>query len=782
MVIESLRTNISGLQIIQQLHKTDGRIQTNIQRIASGLRINRPADDPSSFVVSSKLHTQFRSLNRASENTQEAISLINTAESAVTQIISLLNDVRTAVVAASGGSITQQFTIQEKIEELNRIANSTRFGGKYLLNGTYQTEAGFLPGTRPFGASLAFGPDATTLFEGRSYLNIGVTQHGLAQINSGGDSILHTGVANAPDIAVSTAQFNKAGSGPATGDALVGLTANRVTIASADSIQFSGVLADGATFFGGGFSIVPGSTVSNLISAMQDAINAAESKLGIQGTGQLETTVQINSQGRLQFSSGSSENISQFSIDIYLKNISLQTKTSFSISRNTQLYNQEYGGTTTSASIGNKLSAITGSTFDSGAFTIKVAHIIAPERRQITTLADFDQNTGGTAVLSTTTLDGSFLNGVSLASGATFLVNGTDPDGTTFSSIFTIGTDTGVGDGMIETYQDLIDELNNRNQALLTRGFNGALATLTGDGEIQLIDDIAAASSTNLQILVSAGNQSIESRIDQLGTEERATVSIDGGPMQDVSAGQMVTLQGRDQTGDKIPEMTFRIGNGLAAGSDTLVTSAQMFVGSLNGGEPVPFQNGDKNVRFTSGEYTLSPMKKFQQVTLDFGAIVDVSMPASAGGETFILSTTSRTANFHIGSDADEIIPYLFADLRSRNLGLDATHTLDDINVTSLSGVTEAFAIVDAALDQVNGFASRLGAFSSRLNDTIASLDLGAINIETAHSRIVSADFAKEATELTSNSLLMQAQSVVLAQANSLPQTVLDILLNLNKT
>ena len=66
-----------------------------------------------------------------------------------------------------------------------------------------------------------------------------------------------------------------------------------------------------------------------------------------------------------------------------------------------------------------------------------------------------------------------------------------------------------------------------------------------------------------------------------------------------------------------------------------------------------------------------------------------------------------------------------------------------------------------------------------RLDDTIETLDLASLDIENAHTSIVSADIAEETTELTLNTVMLQAQSAVLTQANSTPQTVLKILLDL---
>lgn len=777
MVIGSVRNNISALQIINQLYQTDDRIGTNLNRISSGLRIRSAKDDPGGYVLSNRLHTQFRGLSRASENTQDLISLTTTGIDATNQIISLLNDIRDAAVSASGGSATQQAVIQEKLEELNRIATTTRYNDKYLLNGSLTTSMGFKSGTRNFGGSLSFGPNATTLLEGRSYLNIGVTDQGTAQIQNGGDATYNTGVSPSTDRAVSVAQFMNGGVAAVAGDSLSTLTANRVDLNATDVLAYSGYLANGTTFFSGAFSITGGNTVGNLITAIQDSIDAAEANINVDGTGTLETTVSLSTSGRLRFSSGTAQNISEFDVSFTLKDSADAVKTSFDITRDTTVYNPQDAITATGALIGNNYTAITGSTFDSGTFTIAVSNIVAAQQRQIQTDDQFRRNAVQPA-LPGTQINGSLLNGVTLFNGDTFQINGTDPDGSTFTTTYTIGVDTGVGDGIIETYNTLIAELNNRDRSLTSIGFNDAIATLS-NGYIRLHDDIADESSTNLQIIV-AGTQTVNSTVMQTGSRATATVSIDGGTSQEVTTGQVVTLQGVNSAGGPKPEVTFRVGNTLTAGNDQLQTTAKEYVGQLNSGTAVTFQNGDQGVRFESGTASIYPIQRYQQVTLDFDAILDITDLKSDGGETFVISTTTNAANFQIGGDRGDLKQFLFADLRSQNLGTNATDNLDSINVTTATGATDALAIIDDALDQVNEFAGRLGAFSSRLDDTVAVLDAGSLNLEDAYTQIVSTDVARETTELTLNTVLLQAQSAVLVQANALPQAIMKIMFDLD--
>ncbi len=786
MVIGSIRNNISALEIISRLYSTENRLQTNLERISSGLRINSAADDPGGLTLSSKLETQYRGLYQANENVQNVINLTNTALSGVDQIVDLLNDIRDAAVAASGGSAAQQTVINEKLEEINSIADDTKFDGYYLLNGSMTTDVDFKSGTRDFGASLAFGPNATTLFSGRSYLNLSMTTGGSQEIKAGTNPGFQTGITIASDIAVTTAQFINGAAVAGTGDNLVGLTVNHgVSLQDSGMILFSGTLADGTTEFSGAYSITGTSQVSDLISSIQSSIDSAETDLGIDGTGVLETTAGLDAAtGRLQFHSGTDQNISEFDLDITVKNPSGTIQTTFGTDRADDIYNYEVIATSTSgAKIGNNVTAITGSTFDSGTFDITVSNVVAEQRRQIES-TNFDRNLGGPTVNGNTNLHNSYINTQRIENGDTFLIEGTDPDGTTFSVEYTVDpTDAGAGDALISDYDSLIDELNVRDRSKTGYGFNGTLTELI-NGKITLTDDIADSSSTSFQITVtdvSLGTTEIlNPTVNQAGTRETATVSIDGGTAVEVTAGDVVTLQGVNASGGPLPEVTLRMGSGFAAGIDALETTAKEFVGQLNGGELVTFQNGDTSVRFQAGEASIYPIKQYQQVTLDFDAILDVTTSQSAGGETFVLSTTSNPLNFQIGGERDDVKLFLFADLHSENLGTSSSANLDSVDVTTASGATAALDIIDDALDQVNEFNARLGAFSSRLDDTSETLSTGSTNLQTAYTQILSADIAQETTELTLNSILLQAQAAVLSQANTSAVSVFEILYGLD--
>ncbi|WP_242731899.1 flagellin Hag [Bacillus altitudinis] len=136
--------NIAALNTLNRLSANNGASQKNMEKLSSGLKINRAGDDAAGLAISEKMRGQIRGLEMASKNAQDGISLIQTAEGALTETHSILQRVRELVVQA-GNTGTQQgedlTAIKDEItalvEEVDGISNRTEFNGKKLLNGTF---------------------------------------------------------------------------------------------------------------------------------------------------------------------------------------------------------------------------------------------------------------------------------------------------------------------------------------------------------------------------------------------------------------------------------------------------------------------------------------------------------------------------------------------------------------------------------------------------------------------------------------------------------------------
>ncbi len=141
----TINTNIASLNAQRNLGKSQGTLNKSLQRLSSGLRINSAKDDAAGLAISNRMASQVRGLNQAARNANDAISLAQTAEGALQESSSILQRVRELSVQSANDTNTDsdrvsiQAEVSQLISELDRIATTTAFNGKNLLDGTMGT-------------------------------------------------------------------------------------------------------------------------------------------------------------------------------------------------------------------------------------------------------------------------------------------------------------------------------------------------------------------------------------------------------------------------------------------------------------------------------------------------------------------------------------------------------------------------------------------------------------------------------------------------------------------
>ncbi len=142
-----INNNISSMNTYRQLNKSRGAMETSLERLSSGLRINRAADDTAGLAISQRMRSEIRGLQQASRNTSQAINLVQTAEGAMNEIHSILSRMRELAVQAGSDNIgdTDRTSINSEFSqlknEISRIATSTEYNGEKLVNGSYNGNA-----------------------------------------------------------------------------------------------------------------------------------------------------------------------------------------------------------------------------------------------------------------------------------------------------------------------------------------------------------------------------------------------------------------------------------------------------------------------------------------------------------------------------------------------------------------------------------------------------------------------------------------------------------------
>lgn len=202
-----VNTNVAALNAYRHLSSTQSSMNTSLERLSSGLRINRAADDAAGLAISEKLRAQTNGLSQATSNAQDAISLVQTAEGALNETHSILQRMRQLAVQSGNDTNTadDRTAIQSEVtalnDELDRIANTTQFNGQNLLDGTGGTTGTF---TFQIGANsgqtvdVAFAKaDTTTL--GTGTLDVS-TSAGAATALTAIDAAIKTVSGNRADL------------------------------------------------------------------------------------------------------------------------------------------------------------------------------------------------------------------------------------------------------------------------------------------------------------------------------------------------------------------------------------------------------------------------------------------------------------------------------------------------------------------------------------------------------------------------------------------------------
>jgi flagellin len=135
-----VNTNIISLSAQRHLAQVTGRLEGNFQRLASGLRISTASDDPAGLGISERMRSQLKSLAQAARNGSDGVSLVQTAEAALNEVNNNLTRMRELAIEAANGTLntgdraTLDAEFQALINEIDRIADTTKFNGIDLLN------------------------------------------------------------------------------------------------------------------------------------------------------------------------------------------------------------------------------------------------------------------------------------------------------------------------------------------------------------------------------------------------------------------------------------------------------------------------------------------------------------------------------------------------------------------------------------------------------------------------------------------------------------------------
>lgn len=299
----TVNTNIASLNTQRNLQSSSNALTTSMQRLSTGSRINSAKDDAAGLQISNRLTSQVNGLGVAVRNANDGISLAQTAEGALQQSTNILQRMRDLSLQSANGSnsTSERAALSQEVsqlkDELNRIADTTTFGGQKLLSGEFGTKQ-FQVGSNANETIAVTVNGASANSIGANRVSLGGSGFGKALVSTAADTQLASGIGTA-----TAAQLNITGSNgvaKSTGDITSGSAkdvASAVNLISGDTgvtasartgAELSGIGAGTVSFtLTGNTAAGNAATISTVISdpsdlsSLADAINAQSSKTGV---------------------------------------------------------------------------------------------------------------------------------------------------------------------------------------------------------------------------------------------------------------------------------------------------------------------------------------------------------------------------------------------------------------------------------------------------------------------------------------------------------------------
>lgn len=842
--------NMPALNTYNQLVQNNRGTQGALAKLSSGLRINKAADDAAGLAISEKMRSQIRGLDQAGRNAQDGISLIQTAEGALNETHSILQRMRELSVQAANDTNTSsdrneiQKEINQLKDEVNRIANTTEFNTKKLLDGTSSalvstdkltTKVFMRDGLRvmdQFGQKDAGGgnfridilgiqgkaeiqktdimkikhPDDPSqagtvqqlqIFEGRGVTHVSASklQYGYYTVSAQGNAAFATAAGSFnTGSAFLTSQYMQAGSSVITnvfgrtniGGSISGaqtMTANyslqfTVVAISANTVVYS-VSGTMLTLTGGYTTIVDGSAIGTMAAGSMSVVIASASSTGATNNGLFgaATTLVVSGTGttaanttglvvgdkgvmnlKATISSAGTAMVDTVSVGGAFENnlvTSLNTVASFVVNAGT------FNGTTTdvkfqsvysklgTASASTKYNNLLEGTSYAGKVSLEVKNTLTSAAVTDTARFNFASGFGKVASLDTQLKD---IDRFWDASG-----NCVIPEtGQNISIVQGDGKTTSFMVYRTDTIRTLMQNINNAIANGLGQKDIENIGQNNADKFVSYVTAATAASTSNTLENVE-GTLVIRSAIS--GNDGKLTFV---GNDDVIKALSLQTIQASQENKFKVDVVNAH----ASAGSTSFVASAVMTEGNLLTG----VVNANVDVKFASQTGIKASWDTAARTFVFADSLVSAGATAKQSAASTFVHIADRTMVLHIGANSLQDIGTGIGNMNAESLGIA------DLQVTSNALANNAITKLDKAISRVSGERSKLGALQNRLEHTINNLSVASENLTAAESRIRDVDMAKEMMNFTKYNILSQAATSMLAQANQLPQGVLQLL------
>lgn len=746
-----IQHNIAALNSYRQLGNNNNSVSKNLEKLSSGFRINRAGDDAAGLAISEKMRAQITGLNTAQKNAQDGISLVQTAEGALTEVHSMLNRMVELANQSSNGiydNAVDRANMQKEItslkDEIDRIATGTNFNGIKLLDGSLSKQdvasaskqmmtiggTAFASGAfvKAAGASTSYEAKATAAATNLSSNDTNFDAYSITFTDKDGKNHTLNLVEGAKDAIT-------AGDPSKLAEALNGNGKLQLAMAGAD--QDAALKAFHDTF-------TVTSTTDDITFTVKDP--AGKGALTSVSHGSNATDPSQALAATAPVASKSSTGAKSAGYEVRLINLNVANNT-FTIGGKTYEIVANAGDATTTAGAtavlqgaGNNTSNLINALKADG-FSVEAG--TSADTLRFTNLSQLDEKQSGAQI----------------STGASNLVIA-NQDAAKQSSSLTVGVGGATANKLTVNYVDA--DGKSQSKVLSYTGATDAganrtamLDALKGDSDLSALFDFAASGAGNAITITAKGTDPASGQLLGINTSDAVNTAISG---LTVTPGHVdgKTLALKDDTAN------------LKDG-DTITVNGKTYEFSADASKPV----SQGNVRIDLGIDGKASLENLSKALTTDG--IKHNFDAAAGKLTF--ADTDNTPKdggltLQIGDTAEDFnqLKISVSDMSTKSLGIDG------ISVATQAGASAAVDKIKAAINTVSSTRGTLGAVQNRLEHTINSLSVSAENMTAAESRIRDVDMASEMMDYTKNNILVQASQAMLAQANQIPQGVLQLL------
>ena len=719
--------NIASMDAHRNLVNTTNSLAQSMEKLSSGFRINRASDDPAGLVISEQFRAQIAGLNRAIQNSEGSINMIQTAEGALTEINNLLVKMRELAIHAANEGFNDtaqldadQAEIANSIATIDRIAANTQFGTKKLLDGSKNNIATITSSNTSLvsikQSGLTTGAHsilATKTSEATATLNS--TSLGVSLKTSGVVYNLEEKIHNI-DVLQASAGATKTSDSVSITDAFnnnltLGTTATNATV---DSGAWVGAAATASS--AGNYTVV---------------LNYQEAGTSAVGDQSLTISVADGDSRASIVSKWNSAIAANSSLAGKIEAASVGTGVlEFRAVNKGAQYSLKYTSESTTASAGLFSMGASRSSRGVSLDQIKMTATTA-NQNGVTTVLDLVTAAGGTKTFtSIDSLVTEFNRALKIGFGsvATGSVNNV------------IASASGTDKVKLVTS----DEGSDYKLQMLSNG------SVTEDAENVLgfgIADPIAVSGTDALVSFDGYTSSVTA------VKYAATIDLTLGNKADGTAGRGTI------------DLTINTAaNGINVGSLLLDVKAATFDVRLDGGPATSVKAGKDQLVYSA----------------DRTEYVKVNYDLTSNGGTEQISNTDQSLVFQIGANVGQTtkiaLQGMSSSLLGKNLAGNMFSSLSNIDVTTVQGAQDAQSIIDQAINEVSTARGSLGSFQKNtLESNLSNLRIASQNLTAAESTIRDTDMAAQMSEFVKQQILLQAGTAMLAQGNQVPQVVLSL-------